>query len=253
MSKTSRWMRAMGTAAMTVATAVATVVVAPTVAQADPIDHYYIEIGGTSNQADAPECTTSYREANKLLEPGSWVPVCYPASAGPWENGHGIPDLTTPSYDASVNEGYRNLLAAAEDTHRQHPDARLTIVGYSQGAQAADELLQRIANNETSIPREQVNGMLYADPMQPGTGIWARVPKGVGALGFTSAGAGPEEFPGVPVARYCIRTDGICDATSIESPGGYLIQHPKYPQPGDVMTQTITHDGANGIFWTDAH
>ncbi|MGD3109547.1 hypothetical protein [Streptomyces sp. YGL11-2] len=50
---------------------VGTVVAAPTVARADSIDHYYIEIGGTTGAADQPECTTNYRAANHKLQSGS--------------------------------------------------------------------------------------------------------------------------------------------------------------------------------------
>ncbi|MFI0717223.1 hypothetical protein ACH4SK_43060 [Streptomyces inhibens] len=34
---------------------------------------------------------------------------------------------------------------------------------------------------------------------------------------FTSTGAGPAKFDGVPVPRFCIRTDLACDATSLQS------------------------------------
>ncbi|MEU2366046.1 PE-PPE domain-containing protein [Streptomyces noursei] len=162
------------------------------------------------------------------------------------------PDVGALSYDASVREGYRNLLAAAEKTYHRDPQARFTIVGYSQGAQAADQVLRTIAEGRTAIPRSQVNGMLYADPMQPGTGIWARVPQGWSALGFTSTGAAPAKYDGVPVRRFCIRTDLACDATSIRSVPGFLNQHPKYWQEGNVMTQTIGHDGGDGTTWYDA-
>ncbi len=246
-----RWktaIRAVGAAAAMVAVTA----LAPTVAHADPARHYYLEVGGTGSAAPAPDCTSSYTFANKHLNGGIPVPVCYPASAGPWLNGHNVPDLTAPNFDASAREGYRNLLAAAEDTHRRDPDARLTIVGYSQGAQVADQVLQTIAGGGTGIPRSQVNGMLYADPMQPGTGIWAQLPKGWSALGFTSPGAGPAKLDGIPVQRFCIRTDGVCDATSLTSVSGFLTQHPKYWQDGNIMTKTIGNDGGEGIVWYDS-
>ncbi|ARF53855.1 PE-PPE domain-containing protein [Streptomyces gilvosporeus] len=254
MSTTSRLMRAVGTAAMTAAMVAGSAVVAPAVAQADDVHHYYLEVGGTGAAADAPGCTTTYGFANQHLDPGDkFIPVCYPASAGPWVGSKQFsPDLNAPSYDASVELGYKNLLAKAEETHRNDPSARLTIVGYSQGAQVADVVLQKIANNETAVPRGQVNGMLYADPMQPGTGVLARIPKGLSAFGITSPGAGPEQFPGVPVERFCIRGDGVCDATSLASVLGYVTKHGQYPLDGNVMTRTIAHDGGDGITWIDA-
>ncbi|MER5360068.1 PE-PPE domain-containing protein [Streptomyces sp. NPDC002785] len=253
MRNTNRLTRRARTVALTVALTAAAAIM-PTSAHAESPNHYYIELGGTGTTTDAPGCTTTYYYANQHLDGGIPVPVCYPASAGPWLNGQNRPDLTAPSYDSSVEQGYKNLLAAAEETHRKDPTARLTIVGYSQGAQAADQLLETIANGGTGIRRELVNGMLYADPRQPDTGLWAKVPKGLGALGFTSTGPGPREFPGVPVARFCIRTDLACDATTLVSAYNLFLSdtHRRYAQDGNVMTRTIANDGANGIFWYES-
>jgi hypothetical protein len=228
--------------------------VAPTVAHADSANHYYIEIGGTGGGADAPNCTVSYNNANQHLNGGTPVPVCYPASAGPWIGSHNEqPALTAPNFDDSVHAGYQNALAALENTYHRDPNARFTITGYSQGAWVGDLLLQTVANNGTDIPRGQVDGMLYADPMQPGTGVWNLVPKGVYLpLVATSPGTGPAEFPGVPVKRFCIHTDGICDATSLQSIGGFFVQHPLYPQPGGIMSQTLASDGGDGTAWYPA-
>jgi PE-PPE domain-containing protein len=251
MPDTNRFVSRVKTVALTAAMAAAAAIT-PTVAHADePPNHYYIELGGTGSATDAPGCTTTYHYANQHLDGGIPVPVCYPASAGPWLNGQNTPDVTALSYDSSVEQGYQNLLAAAEETHRMDPTALLTIVGYSQGAQAADQVLETIANGGSDIPREQVNGMLYADPKQPGTGMWAKVPEGLGAVGFTSTGPGPEEFPGVPVARFCIRGDLACDAMSPVAAFDFFLTdiHGRYANDGDVMTQTIANDGADGIFW----
>ncbi|WP_405717284.1 hypothetical protein OG607_00535 [Streptomyces sp. NBC_01537] len=92
--------------------------------------------------------------------------------------------------------------------------------------------------------------MLYADPMQPGTGIGAVVPEGWSALGFTSPGAGLTQFPGVPVERFCIHNGLACDTTSLASVYGFLTgTHGLYWHDCDVMAQTIAHDGGDGIFW----
>jgi hypothetical protein len=222
----------------------------PAAAHADPPHHYYLELGGTGAvPADGSSCTVSYGYANQHLNGGIAVEVCYPASAGPLVGPHNQqPDPTAPSYDSSVATGYRNLLAAVRATHRRDPGALLTIVGYSQGAQAADQVLRTLAGSD-SIPHDQLDGMLYADPMQPGTGLAAVVPKGASALGFTSPGAGPVSFDGIPVHRFCIHTDGICDATSLRSIPGLLSQHPRYPQDGGILPSTIAQDGTDGTIW----
>lgn len=221
-------------------------------AQATPGSHYYLEAGGTGAGEPSPQCTSSYFYANQNLGGGTGIPVCYPASAGPFEGSDGKPDATAPSYDASVKEGVANMLQAAENTHHAHPDARITLTGYSQGAEVAGDVLAKIADGDTDIPTSQVDGMLYGDPRQPGTGIESVVPPGLSALGFTSSGPGPTDFPGVPVERYCIHTDGVCDFASPLAAEGYLTQHPRYPQQGGIISQTLAHDGSNGITWYPA-
>lgn len=95
--------------------------------------------------------------------------------------------------------------------------------------------------------------MLYADPMQPVTGLWHLVPAGIPLpLIAISPGTGPDEFSGVPVMRFCIHTDGVCDATSLDSVPGVFAQHPHYWQDGNIMTQTLSHDGGDGITWYPA-
>ncbi|MFE6685768.1 PE-PPE domain-containing protein [Streptomyces sp. NPDC057743] len=262
MSKTSRTARAVRTAAMAAALTAGTAVAFPSAAHAAGAEHYYIEIGGTGPTDSGPGCPTiskSYNTANDRLHLGSSaVEVCYPATAGPLIGVHGglvepplkfNPDaLTAPAYDASVQLGYQKGLQAAEDTHRAHPGARLTITGYSQGAQAADEVLQKIASGSTGIPRNQVDGMLYADPMQPDTGLFARLPKGLGIPGLASVGApGPVKFNGIPVKRYCIIGDPVCDLRAVTNAPGYFNLHWKYPD--SVIPKNLNQSGQDGVQW----
>ncbi|KJK56579.1 PE-PPE domain-containing protein [Saccharothrix sp. ST-888] len=236
------------------ALALAGVAAVPTAAHADAPHHYYIEIGGTGSAADAPNCTTTFGFANQHLNGGIPVPVCYVASGGPFVGSHNeMPAPFAPSFADSVNQGYRNTLDVLEKTYHADPTAQFTIVGYSQGAWIGDDVLQTIANNGTDVPRSQVNGMLYSDPMQPGTGFWHLLPQGVPLpLVAVSPGTGPVEFPGVPVQRFCIHSDGVCDATSLDSFGGLLQQHPRYWQDNNIMTQTIGNPGGDGIVWLPA-
>ncbi|WP_425833583.1 cutinase family protein [Streptomyces fractus] len=224
--------------------------------------HYYIEIGGTGpteNKDGCPNSNSSYDAANSAFGLGDTaIKVCYPASAGPIigptggliePSGKVNPEaLTAPTYDASVQLGIDRGLKAAQDTHDAHPDARLTITGYSQGAQAADVVLQKIAKGDTGVPRSQVDGMLYADPMQPDTGFGARVPKGLGIPGVASApGAGPMDFDGIPVRRFCIVGDPVCDLRSLTNAPGYINLHPLYPAV--AIPKSLTQTGQNGVEW----
>ncbi|MDI3408014.1 cutinase family protein [Streptomyces cavernicola] len=262
MAKTSRTKRVLGTAA-TAAMAFGGVLAVPGSAQAADADRYYIEVGGTGATPPAPQCTNTYNDANRDNQLGDRaIKVCYPASWGPVigptgsliePGGKVNPEaLTAPTYDTSVRIGIEETLKVAEQTHRDHPDAQIRIVGYSQGAQVADEVLQKISRGETGIPKEQVDGKLYADPMQPGTGFGAVVPKGLGVPGVaTSPGAGPADFNGVPVTRYCINGDPVCDANLLNAKG-YFDLHPLYAWDNNAIERTITEDSANGVRWLNS-
>lgn len=246
----SRCTAVLGVAALALAGAAAV----PSPAHADTQHHYYVEIGGTGSAVDGPACTSTYTYANQHLDGGIPVPVCYPASGGPFVGSHNeMPAPLAPSFADSVQQGYQNALTTLQNTYRADPTARFTVVGYSQGAWVGDLLLQTISANGTTVPRSQVDGMLYSDPRQPGTGFWHLLPAGVPLpLVAVSPGTGPVDFPGVPVQRFCIHTDGICDATGLDSFGGFLQQHPRYWQDGNVMTRTIAQDGGSGIVWLPA-
>lgn len=215
----------------------------PAIAQAEPQTrqaHYYIEIGGTWD----PTADNTYNLANTRLDGGIAVKVDYPASPGP-----GIPFVQT-SYDESVHQGWLNASRALQGTYNNDPGARFTIVGYSQGAHVANLVLNDVADGRIDIPRSQVDGKLYADPMQPGTGIGAIVPRGLSAFGFTSPGPGRVDFAGIPVQRYCINTDGVCDlASGLQAPGGYIAQHPCYPrfELPDTLALPVVHNASPWI------
>lgn len=237
-------------AAVATAAAALAVVTGVQVAQADATTRYYVEIGGTGASAAAPDCTRTYGYANQHLGDGIAVPICYPASFGPLQGGDGsIPAPNAPRYDDSVKQGVEETLRKIGEIHRDDPGARITVVGYSQGADVGDRVLEKIAGGETDIPAEIMSGKLYADPRQPDTGIWAKIPAGTSIEGITSPGAGPAEFPGMQVERHCITKDGVCDATSLDSFRGYFQDHPKYPAENGIIPSTITADAANGVVW----
>jgi PE-PPE domain len=223
-------------------------------AHAEPAHTYYIEIGGTGSSTDAPTCTTTFLSANQHLDPHDVVPVCYPASGGPFVGSHNeMPAPFATGFGDSADQGYRNALVALENTYRADPAAHFTIAGYSQGAWVADLLLQSVSANGTAVPRSQVDGMLYSDPMQPDTGLWHLAPKGT-LIPFVaySPGTGPQDFPGVPVRRFCIKTDGVCDATTLDAVGGLVAQHPRYFQPGSIIETTLRDHGGSGTTWYPA-
>lgn len=194
--------------------------VAPSAAQAAGPVRYFLTVGGTCDGRG-----TAYNGVD--LRGGVRVQVDYPASIGY--------DLVCPGqtpYQQSVDIGVANLRQAVLDTHRRDPGGQLVLVGYSQGAEVVSKVLADIADGRVAVPTRQVEAKLFADPMQPGTGLGAVFPVGVGVpvINFVSPGPGRTSYNGIRFIRYCIETDGVCDNRSpFESIGGYYAQHFCYP------------------------
>lgn len=180
---------------------------------------HYIVIGGTCD-------VTSNGLANQLPVANK-IAVAYPAAAP----GDGAcPNTWGTSYNDSVNIGHVNAKSALENAYRADPGGHFVVVGYSQGAQVANMVLNDVADGR-SIPAGQVSAKLFGDPQTPGTGIEAVVPKGVGAPfgGYVSSGPGRTNFGAINFVRYCITDDGVCDDRNpLTAIGGYFAQHGCY-------------------------
>ncbi|MDN5893264.1 MAG: PE-PPE domain-containing protein [Nocardioides sp.] len=203
-------------------------------------NHYYVLIPGSCDSAGQ-----AYDDVirNQIEPQGSIaLKVHYVASAPP------LP-CSNVGYQESVNQGHAEAARVIEEAHRNDPSGHFTVVGYSQGAQVANLLLEQIADGKSSVPKGQVDAKIYADPMQPGTGIGARFPKGMAIPygGYVAPGQGRTDFNGIPFLRYCIETDGVCDTRDIlQAPGGYAAQHGCY---GYGVFATIT----DGVFSNQSH
>lgn len=203
-------------------------------AQADNGQRYFILIGGT--------CDPDANAYNGIdLRGGTPIKVHYPASGNP------TCSPAETSYDSSVAEGHRKAREALQRAYDADNGGEFTVVGYSQGAHVANLVLNDVADGKLGVPKSQVNGSLYGDPMHPETGIGALVPPGASAFGFTSPGPGRKDFGGMPVERYCIETDGVCHFNTVEGPGGYFVQHPCYP--AKVMPETLADGVKHGDHW----
>ena len=185
--------------------------------------HYYVLIGGTGD----PDSSNF-----PPVHDGKAVPVEYPACA---------PACGATSYDQSVAAGHAHARKAIERIYADDRAARFTVAGYSQGAHVANLVLNDIADGKVDIPAERFDAKLYADPMQPGTGAGANVPKGVGApppLAMTSPGPGRSDFGGIlqyHVVGQRYDRDGLAQAGQVSPlPGGEL----KVANTGSGMTVT---------------
>lgn len=193
--------------------------------------HFYILIPGSCyNKA------TAYRSVidNQII-PSGGVPrlVEYVASAPPLS-------CSNVGYTDSVMQGKQSAIETIQQAYNEDPNGHFTVVGYSQGAHVANLLLEEIADGNTTVPKEQVDAKLYADPMQPGTGVGQILPKGTPFFSYISPGPGRTDFNGIPFLRYCITTDGVCDwRDPVQAPGGYLAQHSCYGRVFETITDGV--------------
>ncbi|MGW5522577.1 cutinase family protein [Gordonia sp. NPDC003950] len=167
--------------------------------------------------------------------------------------------LGSVGYNASEAEGAANLERAVAD-YQQACDAdgtkKVAIVGYSQGARIAGDVLTDIGQNRpledgTVIDSSRVTGELYSDPRMVGT-LWGQGIESalVGVIpGLTMSGPrSGTDYGGLPVTTYCIEGDPICDLPDVlhdpigvvDDFFGYWVKHNQYPYhmyqyPGDYV------------------
>lgn len=120
-----------------------------------------------------------------------------------------------PSYDRSVDAGKRALREALADA----PEGTL-VIGFSQGARIVGDVL-------TEPQKPGVEGVLYSDPRQAGSGIETQLPFGLPGARMS----GERGVFAVPVESHCIENDGVCDWSNenpVGSIAGYLKYHRNY-------------------------
>ncbi|ORM25921.1 PE-PPE domain-containing protein [Williamsia sp. 1135] len=153
--------------------------------------------------------------------------------------------LGATSYDQSVDEGIANLETAVAAYHAACPERPVVIVGYSQGARIAGDVLSEIGRGQSSVDIDpaQVSGELYSDPRRTGDaqgrGIELILP---GVLpGITMSGP-REGFGQVRVTQFCVEGDPICDLQdplhyplrAVDGLLGYFVKHVTYDD--DITT-----------------
>ena len=123
----------------------------------------------------------------------------YPGTLGLYDG------LGAPSGNTSIADGQA---AIAQDIIAANPSSTnpVTVVGYSEGAVAASNLVPNYG------PSSNVNFVLIGDPENPDGGILARLPTGtyIPLLGITADG--PTSSTGAPVVIVTQEYDGIADA-----------------------------------------
>lgn len=115
-------------------------------------------------------------------------------------------------YAKSKNDGYGAIFKTMQYYERQCPGTQFILIGYSQGAHIAGDLVATIASENSPVPASQVrSARLLADP--------ARSSSFTPLIGMKTGGPGGifghRAFKGLSgkVTEYCIAGDGVCDGT----------------------------------------
>lgn len=131
-----------------------------------------------------------------------------------------IPVVDDPALDGAVKGGVETELNAVRAFHGQCPDAKITLVGYSEGALVAGGTVEHLERTN-EVPNHLVNAVLYGDPRRPKApsgvagmagGVETNLPTFLGGMSMV----GPHRFAGkIPVSEVCNENDGICNSPNI--------------------------------------
>ncbi|MFT3714638.1 MAG: PE-PPE domain-containing protein [Gordonia sp. (in: high G+C Gram-positive bacteria)] len=152
--------------------------------------------------------------------------------------------LGSPGYDEDVRQGIaetKKQIAAYNAECNKDGDKKIVVIGYSQGARIAGDVLSDIGTgrDDLGLDHDDVSGELWSDPRRDGdkTGRGIEVAF-LGVIpGLTMNGKRDGGFGDVAVNEYCRSGDGICDlpdivhdpAGVINSFIGYFTRHTWYP------------------------
>ncbi|CCQ18406.1 putative membrane protein [Rhodococcus sp. AW25M09] len=142
--------------------------------------------------------------------------VPYPAAFG-----GAVPGGKQP-YTVSVEEAAANLEAAAEKVVSSCPATRLAIIGYSQGAHAASNVLEAIGAGTSAIPAEKVAvGALFGSPTRaPGSPVFPGSSSDDPSPAPGSSGSHVSDLP--PVSAPAPAGSGIGPTSDVVSSYGSL-------------------------------
>ncbi|MGC5247127.1 cutinase family protein [Gordonia sp. DT219] len=125
-------------------------------------------------------------------------------------------------YNDDVARGKQQLIQQVATYQTACPNSEIVIVGYSQGARVAGDVLSDIAHGRatttvdgvtyTISDSNEIRGELYSDPRRDGDKSGRGIELSwVGLIpGLTLSGP-RDGFGDIPVISYCTQGDGICD------------------------------------------
>ena len=200
-------------------------------------ERFVLAVDGTKNvnspdsqdpESPLAQISERYRRPGPIVEHIAYPAVVVPVpDTGSSKGSDGI------AYDESKAIGKNRLREAIAREHSACPASELVVLGYSQGAAVAGDVLAEIAR-DGSVPPDRIRGVLYADPRDE-KGVETQFPGEV-APGITLTG-GRHDFGAIRVDRVCLAGDAVCDAQTpadgkdwlIEDLAGYLLLHTDYP------------------------
>ncbi|MGV9744913.1 PE-PPE domain-containing protein [Rhodococcus zopfii] len=215
-------------------------VAAATPAQPGPVscpERFVLAVDGTKNvnSADSLDPESPLAQiSERYRRPGTIVEhIRYPAVVVPVPDSGSSKGSDGIAYDESKAIGKTRLREAIAREHAACPSSELVVLGYSQGAAVAGDVLAEIAH-DSSVPPDRIRGVLYADPRDE-KGVESQFPGQV-APGITLTG-GRHDFGAIRVDRICLAGDAVCDAQTpadgrdwfVEDLAGYLLLHTDYP------------------------
>lgn len=181
-------------------------------------------LGATVAAAPTAEAACSNKlfmlDGYKSGESGASFRGNHPAAPAGWTQEvflyqNGIFPVVDPlTLDKTVERAVPSLVKQAEDHHARCPGAKIAFEGYSFGALVAGNAVEAIGK-KGSIPKNQMNAVLYGDPRRPIQNKGIEGPAG-GILtmlpnlpGITAPG--PRDLRGIDVSWVCKQNDVICN------------------------------------------
>lgn len=177
------------------------------------------------------------------------ISVDYPTTLWP---------LGATGYDADVAQGVAATKSAIGGYQSSCSGSPVVVVGYSQGARVAGDVLSDIGNNRDDavtladgesydISSTGITGLLYSDPRRDGSvdgeGVELAL---IGIIpGLTMSGPRQGGFGDIAVTEVCAQGDGVCDVPdplhdpigALDALVGYFVYHGVYPS---LMDETVS-------------
>lgn len=179
-------------------------------------------------------------------------PPDYPRSFGV------LTGLSDPGYDESKAMGAEALYNAIKTANAQNPGDPIYVVGFSQGSNAASDVIKRLEEEDPTFNASNVTFVLLGNGARNDGGLWARLPAGVYvpliglSFGASMNPAAPSYAADAPqVIQISKQYDGASDVPKYvmnpvawaNAAMGFLYVHNGYYKDVDISDLDTNGDG----------